>query len=138
MIHYMLDTNMIVYAKNRRPESVLKKLLQHDPSEICISSITFAELEFGVYNSSRPAQNRLALMLFLSGITILPFEESAALVYGSIRHHLKTQGMIIGANDLLIAAHAKSLNLILVTHNTREFSRIPDLILEDWALDEQI
>lgn len=134
MIHYMLDTNMIAYARNRRPACVLEHLLEHDPSEISISSITMAELEYGVFNSSKPQQNRAALLLFLSGITILPFDTSASLEYGAIRHHLKTNGIIIGGNDMLIAAHARSLGLTLVTHNTREFSRVPELVLEDWAL----
>ena len=133
MIRYMLDTNMIAYAKNRRPASVLHELQQHDPSEISISSITMAELEFGVHNSSMPERNRMALMMFLSGISIIPFDSVAAFEYGYIRHRLKTLGTPIGANDLLIAAHAKALNLILVTHNTREFSRVDGLKLEDWA-----
>ena len=134
MIRYMLDTNMIAYARNRRPEIVLNRLLQHDPSEISISSITMAELEYGIFNSSRPQQNRTALLMFLSGITILPFDTAAALEYGSIRFDLKSNGQIIGANDMLIAAHARSLGLILVTHNTGEFSRVENLILEDWAI----
>ena len=134
MIRYMLDTNMIAYARNRRPGIVLDRLLEHDPSEISISSITLAELEYGVYNSSRPQQNRTALFMFLSGITVLPFDSAAALEYGSIRFDLKSKGQIIGANDMLIAAHAKSLGLILVTHNTGEFSLIENLILEDWAV----
>ena len=134
MIRYMLDTNMIAYARNRRPACVLARLLEHDPSEMSISSITMAELEYGVCNSSKPQQNRVALLLFLSGITILPFESSASLEYGSIRFHLKTHGIIIGGNDLLIAAHARSLGLTLVTHNTKEFSRVENLSIEDWAI----
>ena len=134
MIHYMLDTNMIIYARNRRPASVLERLLQHDPSEISISSITMAELEYGVWGSSKPEQNRNALLMFLSGITILPFDTSASLEYGNIRFRLKSQGKLIGGNDMLIAAHARSLDLILVTHNTREFSRVDNLKLEDWAI----
>ena len=133
MIRYMLDTNTVAYAKNRRPVSVLQKLRSHDPSEISISSITMAELEFGICHSSRPEQNRIALMMFLSGITVLPFDASAAYEYGHIRHQLKTQGNLIGANDLLIAAHAKASNLTLVTHNTREFAKVGGLRLEDWA-----
>ena len=136
MIRYMLDTNTIAYAKNRKPASVLEKLTQLDPSDVCISSITLAELEYGVFNSSKPGQNRQALLLFLSGITILPFGTEAALEYGKIRHTLKTQGILIGANDLLIAAHAKSLNLTLVTHNTREFQRVEGLKIEDWVIRE--
>ena len=133
MTRYMLDTNMIVYATKRNPACVLERLLAHDPSEICISAITMAELEFGICHSSRPEQNRIALMMFLSGITVLPFDASAAYEYGHIRHQLKTQGNLIGANDLLIAAHAKASNLTLVTHNTREFARVEGLRLEDWV-----
>ncbi len=134
MIRYMLDTNMIAYAKNQHPRCVLEKLRQLDPSEICISSITMAELEFGIFNSSKPAQNRLALMMFLSGISILPFDSAASYEYGDIRHTLRSSGTIIGANDMLIAAHARSLDITLVTHNTREFSRVQNLKLEDWAI----
>ena len=134
MIRYMLDTNTIAYARNRKPACVLERLLQHDPSEICISSITMAELEYGVFNSSKPLQNRTALLMFLSGITILPFDTDASLEYGDIRYKLKTSGAIIGGNDLLIAAHARSQGLTLVTHNTKEFSRVENLQLEDWAV----
>lgn len=134
MIRYMLDTNTIAYARNQRPACVLERLLEHDPSEISISSITLAELEYGIFNSSKPQQNRTALMLFLSEITVLPFDAAASLEYGSIRYHLKRNGIIIGGNDLLIAAHARSLGLILVTHNTKEFSRVKNLQLEDWAI----
>ena len=134
MRRYMLDTNMIAYAKNRNPICVLQKLQQHDPSEICISSITMAELEYGVFNSSKPGQNWIALMLLLSSISILPFDSASSLEYGDIRHYLKTRGTIISGNDMLIAAHARSLGITLVTHNTREFSRVPNLSLEDWAV----
>ena len=134
MMKYMLDTNMIAYAKNRRPACVLDQMLKHEPSEICISSITMAELEYGIFNSTKPAQNRNALMMFLSGIAVVPFDSSAALEYGEIRYNLKNQGIIIGGNDMLIAAHARSLDLILVTHSTKEFTRVPDLRLEDWAI----
>ena len=134
MIKYMLDTNMIAYAKNRRPEVVLEHLMQHDPSQICISSITMAELEYGVHNSSKPEQNRTVLMMFLSEITILPFDSDASFEYGKIRYDLKSKGILIGGNDLLIAAHAKSLGLTLATHNTREFSRVEGLSIEDWCI----
>lgn len=134
MIRYMLDTNMIAYARNRRPPCVLERLLQHDPSEICISSITMAELEFGVFNSSKPNQNRTALLMFLSGIAVLPFDTAASLEYGEIRFRLKKTGNLIGSNDMLIAVHARSLSLILVTHNKSEFSRVEGLKIEDWAV----
>ena len=131
---YMLDTNIVAYAKNQRPSCVLERLLSHDPSEICLSAITMAELEFGVFNSSNPEKNRMALILFLSAITVLPFDKAASLEYGSIRHLLNTKGTIIGGNDMLIAAHARSLDITLVTHNTGEFSRVPGLKLEDWTV----
>ena len=130
---YMLDTNIIAYAKNNRPESVLKRLMQYRPEDICISSITLAELEYGVFNSAKPRQNQLALMVFLASIIVVPFDSDAAIEYGIIRADLKKRGTPIGANDLLIAAHAKSLDLTLVTNNTREFERVEGLRLEDWT-----
>ena len=129
----MLDTNIIAYAKNNRPEIVLEKFRHHFPDEICISSITMAELEYGVCNSSKPNQNRMALFAFLSGIEIMPFEGNAAREYGTIRADLKAKGNMIGSNDLLIAAHAISLDLTLVTNNTKEFERVPGLKLENWV-----
>ena len=130
---YMLDTNMIISAKNARPEKVLDKLKDIDPSEVCISAITLAELEYGVCNSSDPERNCLALLLFLDNISVLPFDSLAAQEYGSIRSALRKKGQLIGANDLLIAAHAKSLNLTLITNNTGEFSRVEDLKQENWV-----
>ena len=125
---YLLDTNIIIYAKNKRPESVLNKLRSFTPSDLCISSITMAELEYGIARSSRPDQNRLA-----PGIEILPFDEKAAREYGEIRKSLAERGAPIGANDLLIAAHARSLDLTLVTNNSKEFERIEDLKIENWV-----
>ncbi len=132
-MRYMLDTNIIAYAKNRRPESVLRRLMACKPEDVCISSITLAELEFGTYNSSKPQQNRLALMTFLASIAIMPFDEDAAREYGWIRADLTRKGTLIGANDLLIAAHAKALGLTLVTNNTREFERVEGLSIENWV-----
>jgi len=132
-MRYMLDTNIIVYAKNAKPEIVLKKFQQYNPGDLCISAITMAELEYGIYNSSKPRQNRLALLTFLSNIEVVPFDANAAEVYGQIRHDLKTKGELIGANDLLIAAHAKSLGYTLITNHTKEFERVEGLILDNWA-----
>ncbi|MBR2676426.1 MAG: type II toxin-antitoxin system VapC family toxin [Solobacterium sp.] len=129
----MLDTNIIVYAKNARPEIVLKRFQQYNPGDLCISAITMAELEYGVCNSSKPKQNRLALLTFLSNIEVIPFDMEAAKVYGQIRHDLKEKGELIGANDMLIAAHAKSLGFTLITNNTREFGRVEGLKLNNWA-----
>ena len=107
--------------------------MRHRPEDICISSITLAELEYGVYNSARPSQNQLALMTFLASIPVIPFDADAAREYGIIRADLKKKETLIGANDLLIAAHAKSLDITLVTNNTREFERVEGLKLENWA-----
>ncbi len=127
----MLDTNIIVYAKNARPDHVLHRFQEYDPNDLCISSIALAELEYGACNSSRPEQNRLALMVFLSDIDVLPFDADAAREYGKIRYELKKEGKLIGANDLLIAAHAKSLGCTLITNNTAEFERVEGLRLEN-------
>ncbi len=129
----MLDTNIIIYAKNKNPDGVLEKLMHYSPSDLCISVITMAELEYGACKSSRPEKNRAALLEFLSEIQVVPFSLEAAREYGVIRSSLEKQGTLIGGNDMLIAAHAKSLNLILVTNNQREFERINGLKLENWV-----
>ena len=131
-MRFMLDTNIIAYAKNNRPETVLKRLMQHSPEDYCISFITLAELEFGVYNSARPEQNQLALVTFLARIKVVPFDADTAREYGIIRADLTRKGTLIGANDLLIAAHARALDVTLVTNNTREFERVDGLKLENW------
>lgn len=130
---YMLDTNIIIYAKCNKPEEVLKRFRKYSPEEMCISAITFAELEYGVEKSMKPAQNRLALMLFLSNIAIMPFDSKAATEYGKIRSVLEKKGKLIGSNDMLIAAHAKALGLTLITNNSREFERVEGLKTENWV-----
>lgn len=132
---YMLDTNICIFAIKKRPEKVLAHLQAHRPSEICISSITYAELCHGVEKSQAKDRNLLALTLFLSSISILPFDGSAAQEYGKVRAALEQQGTPIGPLDSLIAAHAKSLGMILVTNNTREFRRVEGLNIEDWAAE---
>ena len=133
MIKYMLDTNIIAYLRNNKPEEVRKRFLKLKPGEICISSIAYAELFYGICNSLKPEVNRFALLNFLSAIEILPFDDLAAEEYGRIRFDLKQKGNLIGANDLLIAAHAKSRNIVLVTNNTKEFERVQGLRLENWV-----
>lgn len=130
---YMLDTNICIYIIKAKPENVLAKFHEFKPGDICISSITMAELEYGVEKSQHKAQNRLALAGFLSAIEIVPFSQKAAAEYGKIRAHLEKEGNIIGAYDLMIGAHALSEHLVLVTNNLREFQRIPGLPLENWA-----
>ena len=129
---YMLDTNVIIYLKENLNDAVKKKFASVSKEDICISSITYAELEYGICHSTKREQNRLAIMLILAGISILPFNDAAAVHYGMIRDYLVKNGIQVGANDMLIAAHARANNLCLVTHNSKEFERIPDLSVEDW------
>lgn len=130
---YMLDTNIIIYARNNRPETVMRRIRKYRPEDLCLSAITLAELEYGVCNSSRPEQNRMALMLFLSNIEVVPFDANASREYGSIRHALKAKGEMIGSNDLLIAAHAKAIGATLITNNQKEFSRVKGLCIKNWT-----
>lgn len=132
-MRFMLDTNIIAYAKNNRPESVLRRFMRYAPEDMCISSITMAELEYGACNSARPEQNRLALLTFLARIAVVPFDAAAAREYGEIRADLTKRGCLIGANDLLIAAHARALGLTLITNDTREFDRVEGLKVENWV-----
>ncbi|WP_270814690.1 type II toxin-antitoxin system tRNA(fMet)-specific endonuclease VapC [Hungatella effluvii] len=130
---YMLDTNICIYAIKNKPESVIRKVLAQNPEDLCISVITYAELMHGVEKSQAVEKNRIALSLFLSAITVLDFNSRAAEVYGEIRAELENKGTPIGPMDLLIAGHAKSQNLVLVTNNTREFARVTGLQIEDWT-----
>lgn len=130
---YMLDTNICIYTIKRKPENVIKNFIKHDPSELCISAITYAELMHGVEKSASPEKNRLALTMFLSPLTVLDFDGLAAEEYGRIRADLEKSGTPIGPMDMLIAGHAIAEGLILVTNNTREFLRVENLIVEDWT-----
>lgn len=129
---YMLDTNICIFVIKNKPEPVLQKFMEHNPNDICISSITYAELLHGVEKSAAKEKNRIALTMFLSEIQIVSFDVLAAQSYGIIKANLQKKGLPIGPMDTLIAAHAQSLGLTLVTNNTREFSRVENLSLEDW------
>lgn len=133
---YMLDTNICNYAIKHKTETVIKNFLSHEPEEMCISSITYAELMYGVEKSMAIEKNRIALSLFLSPLTILEFQASAAEEYGKVRTELESKGMPIGPMDLLIAGHARSEGLILVTNNTREFCQVEGLVVEDWTREQ--
>lgn len=130
---YMLDTNILIYLKKQMPMEVVKVFETVSKHDVCISSITMAELEFGVQNSKYPLRNKMALLLLLSEIEILSFGQKAAQAYGEIRKDLKDRGQIIGGNDLLIAAHAKAEDCILVTNNLKEFERVKGLNCQNWA-----
>lgn len=130
---YMLDTNICIYAIKNRPPQVLRRFRENLERGLCISSVTLAELRYGAEKSAYPEKNASALLQFVSILEVLPFDESAAAEYGKIRAVLERQGTPIGPLDTLIAAHAKAANMTLVTNNTREFMRVPDLLLENWA-----
>ena len=132
-MRYMLDTNICIYTIKHKPPEVIQRFLSHDPSELCISSITYAELMHGVEKSMAAERNRIAITMFLSPISVLNFDTYAAEEYGKIRADLERKGIPIGPMDILIAAHAKAEDLILVTNNTREFERVEDLDVEDWT-----
>ena len=129
---FMLDTNILVFAI-RHPQNEINQILkQHIANDVCISAITYGELEYGVHKSKYPQQDQAALQLFLAGIPILDFDWLAAEHFGDIIAALEQKGQRIGDRDMLIAAHARSLDYTLVTNNTREFERVEGLMIEDW------
>ncbi|MCP4683503.1 MAG: type II toxin-antitoxin system VapC family toxin [Desulfobacterales bacterium] len=130
---YMLDTNICIYIIKKRPPGVLKKFHTVNKSKLCISVITYAELQYGVELSSSKKKNRLILTDFISLLTVLSWDMDAVRDYGKIRTDLKKKGAPIGNMDLLIAAHALSQKCILVSNNLREFRRIKALRQENWV-----
>ena len=130
---YMLDTNISIYVMKKKPENVLRRFREEMDGGICISSITLAELEYGMKHSSDPVKNEQALLRFLAPLSVLPFGAAAASEYGEIRAYLQSRGTPIGPLDMLIAAHARVEGMTLVTNNMREFERVPELDLENWA-----
>ena len=130
---YMLDTNICIYAIKNKPEQVLERLEANLSKGLCISAITLAELEHGVEKSSRPDRNAAALLQFLSILDVLPFDDLAAVEYGKICAYLQRLGKPIGTMDMLLAGHVLAEGLTLVTNNVREFERVPELKIENWA-----
>ena len=129
----MLDTNICIYLIKEHPVSVLERFTSHPVGDIGISVITLAELEYGVSKSTRPARNRDALEQFVSPLEVPSFDRRATRAYGRLRTMLEKKGQPIGSMDLLIAAHALSLDVRLITHNAKEFGKVPGLRIEDWA-----
>ncbi len=130
----LLDTNTCIYLIKQHLPEVLRKFNEYVVGDIGISSVTAAELHFGVQKSQRPEENRRALEQFLLPLTVADFDENAAAAYGHVRAQLEKQGTPIGPLDTLIAAHAFSLDLTLVTNNVREFERVPGLEVENWTV----
>lgn len=130
---YLLDTNICIYIRKHAPPQVLKKLQTCRQGEVFMSVITFAELMYGALKSQATVTNLEKLQRLRQLIPVLNFDSNAAEAYGEIRTDLEKQGQLIGSNDLLIAAHALSNGMILVTNNEREFSRVKGLTIENWV-----
>jgi len=129
---FMLDTNLCIHLIKHRPQRLLNKFDRTSIGEVGISSVTLAELEYGVANSSRPERNREALRHFVSPLEIAGFDRAAAAIYGKIRALLEKRGRMIGSLDMLIAAQALSLDVRLITNNEAEFKRVLGLKVESW------
>ncbi len=129
----MLDTSICIYIIKQKPRSVLERFAAFPVGDLGISVITLAELEYGASKSGEPDRNREALEQFVSPLEIAVLDRLATSVYGKIRALLEKRGLPIGSMDLLIAAHALSLNVRLVTNNMREFKRVPGLRVENWV-----
>jgi len=130
---YLLDTNICIYLIKQKPRQVLQKFEAHAVGDIGVSAITVAELEFGAQKSQYPLQNQRALEQFLIPLAIADFDYNAAVVYGRLRAELQAQGTPIGSLDMLIAAQAVSLEVVLITNNEREFVRVPRLKVANWV-----
>ena len=132
-MRYMLDTNICIYVIKHKPVTVFQKLQNINPEDVCISSVTYAELVHGVEKSAAVEKNRLALSMLLANMEILDFDVDAADCYGKIRAALEKKGTPIGPLDMMIAAHAQSLGYTVVTNNMKEFSRVSALQIEIWV-----
>ena len=130
---YMLDTNICIYIIKKKSKNILQQLKKNKEDGLYISTITLAELEFGIENSLYKEKNRIALLEFLTIIKIVAFDESATKEYGIIKKQLKNENCLIGPLDMLIGAHAKSLEITLVTNNVKGFKRIKQLKVENWV-----
>ena len=133
LIKYIVDTNICIYIINKRPIGIIQKFKQLDVGEIGVSTITVSELQYGVSKSKNRRLNEQRIEDFLFPLEILPYDEIAASIYGDIRFQLEKRGDSIGPLDLLIAAHALSRNLVLVTNNEKEFKRVKSLKVENWV-----
>jgi tRNA(fMet)-specific endonuclease VapC len=136
-MRYLLDTNICIYIAKQKPHGVLARLQRLRPGDVGMSIITYLELVYGAWKSQHREANLLRLEGLERLIPVLPLDARAGRHYGRMRAELERKGLPIGAYDLLIAAHALALGLTLVTNNAREFRRVPQLIVENWAQEEQ-
>ena len=133
MIRFMLDTNTCIELIRERDERVLRRMKRRSPDNICVSSVTLSELEYGVAKSANPEKNRLALAEFMTPLAVASYDDAVAPVYGRVRAELELAETPIGPLDTMIAAHALSLGLTVVTGNEREFRRVSGLKVQNWA-----
>jgi tRNA(fMet)-specific endonuclease VapC len=131
MLRYMLDTDICIFILRNRPREVRERFRQFE-DELCISTITVGELFYGVERSARRSENRRAVEEFIDNLTVLPFTLRGAAHFAQLRAELTARGAVCGPYDLLIAGHARSEDLTVVTNNVTEFSRIPGLTVENW------
>jgi tRNA(fMet)-specific endonuclease VapC len=129
---YLLDTNICIYIVNKHPVEIINRLEKYQPSEIKISSITAAEMEYGASKSKHREKNREALKNFMSPFDIINFDSMDAEIYGIIRAELERNGNIIGPYDMQLAAQALRADCIFVTNNIREFKKVKNLKIENW------
>jgi tRNA(fMet)-specific endonuclease VapC len=132
-LKYLLDTDICILLIRQQPEKLIKQLIRQSVQDVCISAITLAELECGVAKGKFMERNRKALNQFLLSLSVYDFGQEAAQCYGQLRMQLESKGKPIGSMDMLIAAHALSLDAVLVTRNIKEFQRVPELKIESWV-----
>ena len=129
----MLDTNICMYIIKNKPRSVIEQFKKYEIGDLALSSITVSELYYGAYKSEYKEKNLLALEHFLQPFNIVEYDLKSAIEYGDIRASLERQGKVIGGLDMQIAAHARSLDMTLVTNNTKEFMRVENLVIDNWV-----
>jgi tRNA(fMet)-specific endonuclease VapC len=131
-MRYLFDSSIVVEFLRRQPERLVARFNRLPDDDVVISAIVLSELLFGIKHSAKPIENKKLLDVFLEGFVVLNYDEDAAEHYAEIRQYLESIGKPIGPMDTLIAAHARSLGVVLVTNNLREFDRVPQLLVESW------
>ncbi len=137
MIKYMLDTNIVIYTLNNRPDTVRKQFIAHQ-GQLCISTVTLMELYYGAEKSSDPERNLAEIEQFAGRLAVFDYDAEAAAHTGQLRAELKATGTPLGPYDQMIAGHARSAGLIVVTNNVREFKRVPGLRVENWVQESAL
>ena len=134
MLKYLLDTSIVIYTLKNRPEKIREAFNRH-ADQLCVSTVTLGELIYGAEKSQQPERNLAEVESFAARLQVLPFDSDAAIHFGQIRAELARSGRPIGPYDLMIAGHARSRGLVLVSNNVPEFQRVPGLRLENWVDD---